>query len=66
MRDRDERDRNRCGTPMQASRETALPAGSAFLLDTATSRQNPEMYRYEPDYSPSLERANRTPLSSYG
>jgi hypothetical protein len=39
---------------------------SAFLLDTATSRQNPEMYRCEPDYSPSLERANRTPLSSYG
>jgi hypothetical protein len=39
---------------------------SAFLEDTATSQHNPEMYICEPDYSPSLERAEKTPLSSSG
>jgi hypothetical protein len=39
---------------------------SVFLEDTATSQHNPEMYLCEPDYSPSLERAEKTPLSSFG
>lgn len=39
---------------------------SAFLEDTTTGQRNPEMYICEPDYSPSLERADKTPLSGYG
>ena len=39
---------------------------SAFLEDTVTGQHNPEMYICEPDYSPSLERAEKTPLSGYG
>jgi hypothetical protein len=39
---------------------------SVLLEDTATSQHNPEMYLCEPDYSPSLERAEKTPLSSFG
>jgi len=39
---------------------------SAFLEDTATGQHNPEMYICKPDYSPSFERAEKTPLSSYG
>lgn len=39
---------------------------SAFLEDTTTGQRNPEMYICEPDYSPSLERAEKTPLSGYG
>lgn len=39
---------------------------SAYLEDTTTGQRNPEMYICTPDYSPSLERAESTPLSSYG
>lgn len=39
---------------------------SAFLEETATGQSNPELYACEPDYSPSLERADKTPLSSFG
>lgn len=39
---------------------------SAYLEDTATGQHNPETYICIPDYSPSFERAEKSPLSSYG
>jgi hypothetical protein len=38
---------------------------SAFLEDTVTGQRNPEIFAFSPDYSPTLERAEKTPLSSY-
>jgi hypothetical protein len=60
---------NETGTAVELSCKQAgnsTQCRSAFLEDTATSQHNPELYICEPDYSPSLERAEKTPVSSSG
>lgn len=39
---------------------------SAFLEDTVTGQRNPEIFMFVPDYSPKLERAEKSPLFLYG
>lgn len=39
---------------------------TAFLEDAETGHRNPEIFAFSPDYSPMLERAEKSPLSSFG